>query len=101
MGKLKNDFITNKLGLTKTETSANFVLVPDLKTLCMTLARNDTAFLVGNKLTYVDIKLFATLEAIDKELPLVLPSFPLLSAFHKVLATRPNIKKYVESGKRF
>ncbi len=51
MEKLKKHFIAQ--------------LIPDLKTLCQALARNDTPFLVGNTLSFVDIKLFAVLEAIE------------------------------------
>ena len=93
MEKLKLEFVANKL-------------IPDLKTLCQALARNDCPFLVGNKLTYVDIKLFAVLEAIDKELPLVLPSFPLLAAFHNVIgkalinSPRTNTQKVLEQISR-
>jgi len=76
-------------------------LVPQLKAICRMMLENEHAFLIGPKLTYVDIKLYSLLDALEREIKLVFASFPLLEAFHKTIDSRPAIKTLNASGKRF
>lgn len=76
-------------------------LVPQLKAICRMMLENEHAFLTGPKLTYVDIKLYSLLDALEREIKLVFASFPLLEAFHKTIDSRPAIKTLNASGKRF
>ncbi|PRP77487.1 glutathione S-transferase P [Planoprotostelium fungivorum] len=76
-------------------------LVPQMSDLCLMLSGNKCPHLVGARISFVDIQLFALLEAINKEIPLLLPSFPLLSAFHKTISNRPKIRTFCLSDKRY
>jgi hypothetical protein len=45
--------------------------------------------------------MFALLDSIDRELPLALPAFPLLSYFRATIAELPKIKAFIASGCRY
>jgi len=76
-------------------------LLEALDNLCRVMARNKTMHLVGNKLTFVDVMLFALLEAIDRELSLALPNFPLLTYFRDSIKSIPRISAFCDSGLRY
>jgi glutathione S-transferase len=76
-------------------------LAPQLQLMSNVMAKNQTMFLVGKKLTFVDIVLFSLLDCIDRELPLALPAFPLLAYFHSSIKELPRIKAFCASGRRF
>jgi len=53
------------------------------------------------QLTFVDVMLFALLEAIDRELSLALPNFPLLTYFRDSIKSIPRISAFCDSGLRY
>jgi hypothetical protein len=54
-----------------------------------------------SKLTYVDLKLFSLIDTIEREINLVRESFPLLQAFHVAIGSRPRIKAFCASDRRY
>jgi hypothetical protein len=55
----------------------------------------------GHQLTFVDTMLFSLLEAIDRELPQALATFPLLIYFRDTIKRLPRIAAFCNSGRRF
>ncbi len=62
------------------------------------------AFIIGRKLTYVDLSLFQILEGLRYAFPKHMKSFerriPALLELHDRVARRPNIKTYLSSDRR-
>ncbi len=76
-------------------------LVPHLQRMSLLMAKNETVFLVANRLTFVDIMLFSFIESVERELPLVVPNFALLTYHHAFMKELPAIKVFCASGRRF
>jgi hypothetical protein len=98
-------------------------LASALEGICRVMAKNRTMYLVGDKvhcspraachpgllmcvspghqLTFVDTMLFSLLEAIDRELPQALATFPLLIYFRDTIKRLPRIAAFCNSGRRF
>ena len=57
-------------------------------------------YFVGNKFNCADLMVFDMLELIIRLDAHALDKFPLLKKHHAQIAARPNISKYLESGKR-
>jgi glutathione S-transferase len=61
-------------------------------------------FLVGNRLTYVDLSMFQLIEglrfAFPKTMKRIEPEYPGLVALHDRVAARPNIAAYLKSPRR-
>lgn len=88
----------------------NEVMVQELAYMAEMMSANESPFIVGNQLTFVDIKvthkmnntkLFSFLEALDKEFKLALPSFPIFEAFREFIGRRPKISSLTKLGKRY
>eukprot|EP01121_Diplochlamys_sp_Union-15-3_P022543 TRINITY_DN9633_c0_g1_i1.p1 TRINITY_DN9633_c0_g1~~TRINITY_DN9633_c0_g1_i1.p1 ORF type:complete len:119 (+),score=10.37 TRINITY_DN9633_c0_g1_i1:280-636(+) len=75
-------------------------LMPSLSRINDSLALKETPFLVGNKLSFVDLFLFSLVDALQKENINVLDEFPLIGFAHAVILNRPKIRKFCESGRR-
>jgi glutathione S-transferase len=73
----------------------------ELKNISNLMSLNNNYYLVGEKLTFVDIKLFSVLDAINKEIKIAIPSFPLLENFYKEIGKRNRILEFCLSDKRF
>jgi len=68
------------------------------------LERNGGKFMVGRRLSYVDLSLFQIVEGLRYAFPKRMKRFekkvPLLIALHDRVATRPRIKAYLASKRR-
>jgi glutathione S-transferase len=73
----------------------------ELKNISNLMSLNNNYYLVGEKLTFVDIKLFSVLDAINKEIKIAIPSFPLLENFYQEIGKRHRILEFCLSDKRF
>jgi hypothetical protein len=49
------------------------------------------------QLTFVDVMLFSLLEAINRELPLVLAGFPILNYFRAAIESLPSVSAFYNS----
>lgn len=58
-------------------------------------------YLVGKNISFVDFSMFEMLNLLTYLKDNCLEKYPLLQAYLTRVAERPNIKKYLESGKRF
>jgi len=76
-------------------------LMPVLKVLSTEMAKNETIYIGGNKISMADVALFSLLDSLSNTFPILLPSFPLLSAFHETFQTLPKIHHFCESGSRW
>ncbi|KAG9392953.1 glutathione S-transferase [Carpediemonas membranifera] len=85
----------------KTEFGIQY-LEPKLRLLSARFeARAHPLYIVGDTLTLADISLFSALEAIDREVPLALASFPGLSEWRVRMEQRPRIAALNDSGRRY
>jgi glutathione S-transferase len=68
------------------------------------LADRGSAFVTGQKLTYVDLSLFQLVEGLRYAFPMRMagfePKIPQLLALHRRVKARPRIKAYLESDAR-
>lgn len=76
-------------------------IMGEMRAINASLLESEAANLVGNKLSRADIALASLLDSINRELPTVLPCYPLLSTMHSFIMNRPNIAKFVASGNRY
>lgn len=76
-------------------------LIVELTSLSKEMAKHQSVYLVGNQVSMADIMLYSLLDSINSAFPILLPSFPLLSAFHDTIQSRPKIKALSESGNRW
>lgn len=69
---------------------------------CQTASSHpDLLMCIWAQLTFVDTMLFSLLEAIDRELPHALSTFPLLLYFRDTIKRLPRIAAFCNSGRRF
>ena len=68
------------------------------------LEQNGGRYMVGRKLTYVDLSLFQIVDGLRYDFPKLMKRFerkvPLLVALHDRVAQRPRIKAYLASARR-
>jgi glutathione S-transferase len=68
------------------------------------LARSGGVYITGRKVSYVDLSLFQIIEGLRYAFPRRMKSFepavPKLIALHDRVATRPNIRAYLDSDRR-
>ncbi len=68
------------------------------------LRRNGSGHLVGRRVAYADLSLFQTIEglcyAFPKAMKKALPGAPRIAAHREMIAERPRIRAYLESGRR-
>jgi len=76
-------------------------LIRELTVLSNEMAKHESIYIGGSKISMADIALFSLLDSISSSLPILLPSFPLLSAFHDAVESRPKIHQFCESGSRY
>ncbi|KAL0210529.1 hypothetical protein RCL1_004965 [Eukaryota sp. TZLM3-RCL] len=73
----------------------------ELYTLAMRVSMLRTFFLVGGKLSFADLCLFAFLDSLHREVPLALLQYPPLEKYHSFFSQRPSVKKLTVSGRRY
>mmetsp|Transcript_6842 Transcript_6842/g.11749 ORF Transcript_6842/g.11749 Transcript_6842/m.11749 type:complete len:228 (+) Transcript_6842:141-824(+) len=64
-------------------------------------SKSEGGFLVGSQLSYADVVAASVLDAISKELPLVLPAHPVVQKYFDGIKARPQLAAFWNSPDRF